>query len=131
MPAVDREALRRVLRTYTERAMRELRDACRERPPAVITGMRDWVRHEDSFVLADREEPYWQWCILQSRDIRHGWPEYLAAEEAIRSDPLLRTQVDTLVGTAMGAHRQEVEHVADRLVWILSKRHGGLSFAEA
>jgi hypothetical protein len=101
MPSVDRELLGVPLRAYTARAIAELSATCPEEPPTVLSGFREWVRESEwTFVL--RDEPYWVWCIFGSRDVRHAWPEYAAVEQAIRSDPLLATQVETLVGTAFG-----------------------------
>jgi hypothetical protein len=50
---------------------------------------------------------------------------------AIRADPVLSGQIETLVGTAFGAARLELEHVADALIWKLTARNLGFVFREA
>src|SRR2546421_11904617 len=127
--AVNRDALYGPLKAYTQRAVEELSSACPDDPPHVLTGFREWRRRDENiFELRDREEPAWEWCILQTRDLRHGWPEYAAVEAAIRTDPLLSGQIETLVGTAFGAHRQEGEHIADAPLWALGRQHDGFAF---
>ena len=74
-----------------------------------------------------RKRPFWVPCIRQTATQRHAWAEYQPLEAAIRADPLLSTQIETLVGTAMG---RQVEHIADALIWALARKQGGLMFGE-
>jgi len=90
---------------------------------------REWTRiTPELFGLRERAVPYWELCILERAQDRRAFPEYEAVVAAIRADELASPQVDTLVGTALSAERQEVDKLADRILWDLARRAEGLRF---
>ncbi len=127
----ERERLHRTLKEYTARAMETLAATCPEAPPEMIFRgfAREWTPITPGlFGLRERAVPFWELCILERAQDRRAFPEYEAVVAAIRADELASPQVGTLVGTVLSAERQEVDKLADRILWDLARRAEGLRF---
>lgn len=61
----------------------------------------------------------------------HALPEYEECVAALRADPKIRPQLDTLVGTATGASRIEASTIADGILTRLASEVGAWRFDEA
>lgn len=132
MPPQDRCRLYDALKAYTERAIAEHAAGCPERPPEMLFGgySREWQPvAKGVFALRERPLPYWEICMLEHAEQRRDLPEYAAAGDAIRADPIASTQVDELVGTALSTRSQEVEHLVDRILWALVRRNESFAFS--
>lgn len=129
----DRDAetdqLRTALGAYVERAIVTLGEACDETVVGGTTGTSRWERaSSDMFVLRESVEPGWQLCIALNEERLSDLPEYEAALAAIESDEAAARHADTLVGTALSAHRIEKTALVNRMIWLVARRTGGLRF---
>jgi hypothetical protein len=121
--------LDQALRAYTRAALEVADAAIPEGPPQVLTGIASWVRADaQTFVLRDREDPYWVFSIYRIGDQLGALSEREAALQALRDDPVTRPLLNVLVGTAMGAHRVEESQLLDRLLYDVARRNGRLTF---
>ena len=130
-PRVDQERLKPLLQAYVQRSIADLATLCPEGESIRLRGIRDWQRRDDQpgvFELRDREEPYWVPCMYLGSESRHAGPEYEVLADAIRADPLLGQQIDVLVGSDNGAQRQDLDHVADSLIWAVARRQSRIAF---
>lgn len=131
MGARAREQLHRTLKEYTARAMETLAATCSEAPPEMVFRgfAREWAQIAPGvYALRERAVAWWELCILEHAEDRRALPEYEAVVTAIRADELASPQVDTLVGTALSAHRQEVDQLVDRILWDLARHAETLMF---
>lgn len=103
--------LRNALAEYTVRAATVLNDLNAYRrilsiPRAV------WERHgEDAFHLVQRSQLIWAVPISDHEDHLRNLAEYKACSDILTSDPVTKTQVNTLVGTRTGGVRLSLDNV--------------------
>ena len=121
--------LKETARGYVSAAIELLAKECPEGPPRVMVGLLEWVRTSpNTFVLNDRDEPYWADGLFRHRDRLLSLSEYAEFMAALRADPTIAPHLDTLVGTALSALRLDAERIANHLVWETALKTGPLHF---
>lgn len=98
------------------------------------SGIQDWSRtSEGVWVLRDISTVPWHpWHLgMGGLEKLHALPEHIAFAEALKSDPVIAPQLDTLVGTMGGARRVSLDEATDRLIWMMVERCGSLEFRPA
>lgn len=123
------DQLRTALSAYVDRAIALLADECGEAVVDGPPGMARWERtSSDAFILREPVEPGWRLCVAENEARLSGLPEYEAALLAIESDEVAIRHTETLVGTALSAHRVEKHALVNRLIWLVAERTRGLRF---
>ena len=75
------------MKAYVRTAMEALAEACPKVPPVKLVGLDEWVRTSgNAFVMRDREQPYWEECILRNRDRLHSLGQYQRLVDALKAD---------------------------------------------
>lgn len=121
--------LKETARAYVRAAIELLAKECPEEPPRVAVGLLEWVRtSSNTFVLHNREEPYWADSLLWHRDRLLSLSEYTVFRAALQADLTIAPQLNTLVGTPLGAMRLDAERIANHLVWETAPKAGPLHF---
>jgi hypothetical protein len=95
-------------------------------------GVKEWVRRDQgTFVLRDREEPYWARCLFQFRDQLRSLEEHRQLVRGLRADPEIASQLGKVVGTALVALCVTAEGIAGQLLTsVIEKCGGSFRFAE-
>lgn len=94
-----------------------------------ILGLRDWVRNsENSFILRDRTEPRWYKAVYSQS--HHALDEYNAFVEVLKADLAVAPYINLVVVTSSvgGGRSVTIEELADRLIWTMANKAGGLVF---
>src|ERR1017187_10081155 len=103
MPAAS--SLYQPAKAYVARAFALLSSKYPVAPPEPLVGVRDWVPHSaDTFILRDREIPYWHRGIVSGNAL-HSLDEYRSLVEALRADPVASPHLGTIVTSAPGGGR--------------------------
>ncbi len=84
----------------------------------VITTKSIWKKqNDDSYVKHRSEHPLWSTVLHKANDEIFATQEYKNFLNVIRTDDIISTQLDTLVGTCVGAQRIEAANIAFRPVY--------------
>jgi hypothetical protein len=130
MPSESSE-LYEAMRSYTAAALQLVSKQCPERPPYLMPSPDNWKRVSDHrFQVYDESIPYWVGCILSNRDALHNLDEYQRVLAILRGTPDIAAQMDQVVRAGVEITTLEAHRIADRLIWSLAERTGGLHFDE-
>lgn len=90
-----------------------------------------WVRtSEDYFRRERRQSPISLSLIHDHERALHSLPEYSECINALRSDEVISSQVDKLVGTPFSSYFLSAESVIDRILFGTFRRKGECVFEE-
>jgi hypothetical protein len=121
--------LKEAARAYVRAVIELLAKECPEGPSRVAVGRLEWIRTSpNTFVLHNREEPYWADGLFLHRDRLLSLGEYAELTAALGRDPTIAPQLNTLVGTPLSAQSLDAERIANHLVWETAPKSGPLHF---
>jgi hypothetical protein len=125
----DESDIYRAAKAYVEAAIQLLAELYPEIDQQPIKGLQEWTCHSRGlWVLGDM--PSWHPLRFGIENLNkpHALSEHAAFAKALQADPVIASQLNTLVGTRGTARAVGVDEATDRLVWMMIERLGQVKF---